>query len=145
MSRIVWASSSPSWKGVEPPVCDLVEDGRFALVADPGEEGQGGAAEGAGQLQVVARMELESPTAILDWMELTEADDSREPPVVLAVLPNLLSATRLVLGLAFAAVPESWRLVVVVVAGATEFLDGALSRLWHASGAMGRLVDPIAD
>jgi phosphatidylglycerophosphate synthase len=126
-------------------VCDLVEDGRFALVADPGEEGQGGAAGGAGQLQVVARMELESPTAILAWMEHTEADASRGPPVVLAVLPNLLSATRLVLGLAFAAVPESWRLVVVVVAGATEFLDGALSRLGHVSGAMGRLLDPIAD
>jgi hypothetical protein len=52
-----------------------VEDGRFAIVADPGEEGQG-AAEGAGQLQVVARMELESPTAILDRMERTGAGDS---------------------------------------------------------------------
>src|SRR6266498_462487 len=90
-------------------------------------------------------MELESPIAILDWMDLTGADDSREPPVVLAVIPNLLSATGLVLGLAFATVPESWRLVVVVVAGAIEFLDGALSRLWHVSGAMGRLLDPIAD
>ena len=54
---------------------------------------------------------------------------SRWPPVVLAVIPNLLSAARLVLGLAFAAVPVSWRLVVVVVAGATEFLDGAPRRL----------------
>ena len=90
-------------------------------------------------------MELECPTALLAWMEHTEADASRGPPVVLAVLPNLLSATRLVLGLAFAAVPESWRLVVVVVAGATEFLDGAPSRLGHVSGAMGRLLDPIAD
>ena len=69
-------------------------------------------------------MELESPTAILDRMEHTEAGDSRRPPVVLAVIPNLLSAAWLVLGLAFAAVPVSWRLVVVVVAGATEFLDG---------------------
>jgi phosphatidylglycerophosphate synthase len=69
----------------------------------------------------------------------------RWPPVVLAVIPNLLSAARLVLGLAFAAVPVSWRLVVVVVAGATEFLDGALRRLWHFSGAMGHLLDPIAD
>ena len=70
---------------------------------------------------------------------------SRWPPVVLAVIPNLLSAARLVLGLAFAAVPVSWRLVVVVVAGATEFLDGALRRLWHVSGAMGHLLDPSAD
>ncbi len=76
-------------------------------------------------------------------MEHTEADDSRWPPVVLAVIPNLLSAARL--GLAFAAVPVSWRLVVVVVAGATEFLDGAMRRLWHFSGAMGHLLDPIAD
>ena len=126
-------------------MCDLVEDSRFAPMPIPVRKGRGGAAEGAGQLQVVARMELESPTAILDWMEHTEADASQGPPVVLAVLPNLLSATRLVLGLAFAAVPESWRLVVVVVAGATEYLDGALSRLWHVSSAMGRLLDPIAD
>ena len=63
-----------------------------------------GAAEGAGQLQVVARMELESPTAILDRMEHTEADDSQRPPVVPAVILNLLSVARLVLGLAFAAV-----------------------------------------
>ncbi|MBV8090271.1 MAG: hypothetical protein JO139_11980 [Alphaproteobacteria bacterium] len=48
-------------------------------------------------------------------------------------------------GLAFAAVPVSWRLVVVIVAGATEFLDGALRHLWHVSGAMGHLLDPIAD
>jgi hypothetical protein len=74
-------------------------------------------------------MELESPTAILDRMEHTEADDSRRPPVVLAVISNLLSAARLVLGLAFAAVPVSWRLVVVV----------------DVSGAMGYLLDPIAD
>ncbi len=94
----------------------------------PVRKGGGGAAEGAGQLRVVARMELESPTAILDWMEHTETDASRGPPVVLAVLPNLLSATRLVLGLAFATVPESWRLVVVVVAGATEFLCGLTTK-----------------
>jgi phosphatidylglycerophosphate synthase len=90
-------------------------------------------------------MELESPTAILDRMEHTEADDSRRPPVVLAVIPNLLSAAWLVLGLAFAAVPVSWRLVVVVVAGATEFLDGALRHPWDVSGAMGYPLDPIAD
>ena len=52
---------------------------------------------------------------------------------------------RLVLSLAFAAVPVSWRLVVVIVAGATEFLDGVLRRLWHVSGAMGRLLDLITD
>ena len=76
---------------------------------------------------------------------LSEAGDSRRPPVVLAVIPNLLSAAWLVLGLAFAAVPLSWRLVVVVVAGATEFHDGALRHLWDVSGAMGYLLDPIAD
>ena len=56
-----------------------------------------------------------------------------------------LRRSLVVLGLAFAAVPVSWRLVVVVMAGATEFLDGALRRLWHVSGAMGYLLDPIAD
>ena len=125
-------------------MCDLVEDGRFALVADPGEEGQGGG-RGCGP----ASGRCTDGTGIPDRYPRSdgahEADDSRRLPVVLAVIPNLLSAARLVLGLAFAAVPVSWRLVVVVVAGATEFLDGALRRLWHFSGAMGHLLDPIAD
>jgi cardiolipin synthase (CMP-forming) len=78
-------------------------------------------------------------------MERTEDESARRPPLVLAVIPNLLSAARLMLGPAFAVVPASWRLAVVLAAGATEFLDGALSRLWHVSGATGRLLDPIAD
>jgi CDP-diacylglycerol--glycerol-3-phosphate 3-phosphatidyltransferase len=78
-------------------------------------------------------------------MERTDAVDRRRPPVFLAVIPNLLSASRLVLGLVFAAVPAPWRLVVFVAAGATECFDGPLSRLWHVSSATGRLLDPIAD
>ena len=78
-------------------------------------------------------------------MEHTDAEHPRRPPIFLAVIPDLLSVSRLVLGLAFPAIPASWRLAVVVAAGATEFLDGALSRLWHVSGARGGLLDPIAD
>jgi phosphatidylglycerophosphate synthase len=78
-------------------------------------------------------------------MEPTDALGRRRPPVILAVIPNLLSASRLVLGLVFAAVPASWRLAVFVAAGVTECLDGPLSRLWHVSSPTGRLLDPIAD
>jgi hypothetical protein len=68
-------------------VCDLVEDGRFAIVADPVRKGKG-AAEGAGQIQIVARMELEYPTAIPNRMEHKRAVNSRRPLVVLAVILN---------------------------------------------------------
>jgi CDP-diacylglycerol--glycerol-3-phosphate 3-phosphatidyltransferase len=78
-------------------------------------------------------------------MEHSEGNALGPPPAFLAAIPNALSVVRLVLGLVFAAVPASWRLAVVAVAGVTEYLDGALSRLWHVSSATGRLLDPIAD
>lgn len=73
-----------------------------------------------------------------------EGDHRRISPL-LAAIPNLLSFSRLVLGVAFPALPVSWRFAVVAIAGLTEFLDGALSRLWHVTSDTGRLLDPIAD
>ena len=60
-------------------------------------------------------------------------------------LPTGLTVSRLALGLAFPFVPaEAW-LPMCVVAGATEFLDGFLSRRWQAESDLGRQLDPIAD
>lgn len=70
---------------------------------------------------------------------------SHRPTHLHAAIPNLLSLSRLILGIAFPALPSSWRLAVVAVAGLTEFLDGALSRLWHVTSQTGRLLDPVAD
>jgi phosphatidylglycerophosphate synthase len=63
----------------------------------------------------------------------------------LAALPNGLSLLRLALGLAFPLIPPAWRLPVVLVAGLTDLVDGALSRFLHASTRTGRLLNPIAD
>jgi cardiolipin synthase len=52
---------------------------------------------------------------------------------------------RLALGLAFPLIPPAWRLTVVLVAGLTDLVDGALSRFLHASTRTGRLLDPVAD
>jgi phosphatidylglycerophosphate synthase len=60
-------------------------------------------------------------------------------------LPNLLTLGRLALGLAFPMLPARWRLVALLVATATEFLDGQIARLLHAPSAVGRALDPIAD
>jgi hypothetical protein len=81
-------------------------------------------------------MELEYPTAIPDRMEHTKADNSRRPLVVLEVILNLLSAARLVL---VAGRGRSGRRDRI------PRLDAALRRLWHIAGAMGHLLDPIAD
>jgi phosphatidylglycerophosphate synthase len=63
----------------------------------------------------------------------------------LAALPNGLSLSRLALGLAFPLIPPAWRLAIVLVAGLTDLVDGALSRSLHASTQTGRLLDPVAD
>jgi phosphatidylglycerophosphate synthase len=61
------------------------------------------------------------------------------------VLPNLLSWCRLLLGLVFPLVPESWWLTLVAAAALSDLLDGQISRRFHATSETGRLLDPIAD
>ncbi|WP_062207992.1 CDP-diacylglycerol--glycerol-3-phosphate 3-phosphatidyltransferase [Demequina oxidasica] len=72
-----------------------------------------------------------------------------------AALPNILTALRLV------AVPVMvlllladdgaegpdrwWGLLVFLIAGATDFLDGYLARRWAVVSTFGKLADPIAD
>ncbi len=85
-------------------MCDLVEDGRFAIVADR--------------------------------MDHMKAANSRRPLVVLAVILNLLIAVRLVL--ADGRGRSGW-------CDRIPRLDAALRHLWHVAGAMGHLLDPIAD
>ena len=58
---------------------------------------------------------------------------------------NALSAARLVTGLAFAGLPESWRPAAVALAALSDGLDGVLSRATHTAGAVGRTLDPVAD
>ncbi|HJZ54402.1 MAG TPA: CDP-alcohol phosphatidyltransferase family protein [Gemmataceae bacterium] len=60
-------------------------------------------------------------------------------------IPNVLSASRIVLGLAFPFLPTDWRLWVIVLAAVTDAFDGFAARRLHAESDAGRLLDPVAD
>jgi CDP-diacylglycerol--glycerol-3-phosphate 3-phosphatidyltransferase/cardiolipin synthase len=70
---------------------------------------------------------------------------SAASPRWIAPVPNLLTALRLALAAAFPFVPEAWRIPVVAVAGASDFLDGWIARRFHATSDLGRLLDGVAD
>jgi phosphatidylglycerophosphate synthase len=60
-------------------------------------------------------------------------------------LPNCLTISRLILAFIFPFAPEHYRLAIVLVALATEYLDGALSRWFNWGSPLGALLDPVAD
>jgi len=65
-------------------------------------------------------------------------------------IPNVLSFVRLLgvpLFLWLVLVPraDGWAVVVLVVAGITDYLDGKLARRWNQITRIGQLLDPIAD
>ena len=72
------------------------------------------------------------------------------PGTRVATFPNLLSLLRLLgvpLFLWLILVPEADGLAVVVlaIAGVTDWLDGYLARRWHQTSRVGQLLDPAAD
>jgi CDP-diacylglycerol--glycerol-3-phosphate 3-phosphatidyltransferase len=68
------------------------------------------------------------------------------PRRTLGTLPNILSASRLVLAAGFVAAGASEARVGLIGAAAmTDFLDGWLARRVHATSRWGALLDPIAD
>jgi len=62
-----------------------------------------------------------------------------------AQIPNSLTVIRILIAFAFPLVSEWWRLPLLTVALATEYLDGALSRWFHWQSQLGQILDPIAD
>ena len=61
-------------------------------------------------------------------------------------LPNLLSSSRLVLAAAFVVFERTdVRIVVVMVAMATDYLDGFFARRLGSKSRIGAMLDPIAD
>jgi cardiolipin synthase len=64
-------------------------------------------------------------------------------------LPNLLTIFRMVLIPVFVSMlfyqRFVWALVIFVVAGITDGLDGLLARRFHQQSQLGRILDPIAD
>src|ERR1035437_3295903 len=64
----------------------------------------------------------------------------------LATLPNMISLSRLGLAVAFVLFKGTHsRLIIVALAGATDFLDGYFARRRGSASKWGALVDPIAD
>jgi CDP-diacylglycerol---glycerol-3-phosphate 3-phosphatidyltransferase len=64
----------------------------------------------------------------------------------LVTLPNAVSMSRLLLAAIFVAVREPVvRFALLLIASATDFLDGWLARRRHATTRSGALIDPIAD
>jgi len=67
-----------------------------------------------------------------------------------ATIPNLLSVIRLAgipifLWYLLVAHQDLIALIVLVVAGVTDFLDGYLARTWNQVSRLGQVLDPIAD
>lgn len=65
-------------------------------------------------------------------------------------VPNLISASRLLgvplfLWLVLGPEEDVWALVVLMVSGVTDFLDGWLARKLNQTSELGRLLDPVAD
>lgn len=68
------------------------------------------------------------------------------PARALRALPNILSASRIVLAAGFVAADGGvLRLGIIGVAGLTDFLDGFVARRVNATSRWGALVDPISD
>lgn len=60
-------------------------------------------------------------------------------------VPNLLSLSRIPLALFFAVGSPWQRGVAVLLAAATDFLDGYWARRFCADSPLGRLIDPLVD
>jgi cardiolipin synthase len=65
-------------------------------------------------------------------------------------VPNILSAIRLLgvplfLWLLLERQSEVWAVVVLIIGGATDWLDGYLARTWHQRSRLGQVLDPLAD
>ncbi|MEX0678754.1 MAG: CDP-alcohol phosphatidyltransferase family protein [Pirellulales bacterium] len=64
---------------------------------------------------------------------------------VTIVLANSLTLARLIAGLMFPWVSVAWRPGLILATAASDVVDGAISRKFCGTSAMGQLLDPIAD
>jgi cardiolipin synthase len=76
------------------------------------------------------------------------ADDV--PSRAVWTVPNGLSVLRLLgvplfLVLALGPEEDGWAIVVLMVGGFTDYLDGKLARAWGQTSRIGQLLDPLAD
>ncbi len=97
-------------------------------------------------------------TKVSVWREVAAAAGAEErvadqPEVVtnrIITVPNVLSIARLFgvpLFLWLVLVPhaDGWALVVLMISGITDWLDGKLARTLNQASKLGQLLDPVAD
>ena len=65
-------------------------------------------------------------------------------------IPNIISVVRLAgvplfLWLILVAEADGWALVVLMLSGVTDYLDGYLARRLHQTSKLGEILDPVAD
>ena len=81
--------------------------------------------------------------------EIVSGAEERQVSSRVVTLPNLLSMLRLALVPVFLVLlirgEDSWALLVLVVASASDFLDGFLARRFDQITRLGQLLDPAAD
>ncbi len=81
----------------------------------------------------------------------TSSAPSRPGPERVLNLPNAITVTRLVVFMPLFVLlvlvwhDNFWALIVLVVLGSTDWLDGFLARRWNQVTRFGTVVDPIAD
>ena len=76
--------------------------------------------------------------------------DAELPASRVVTIPNLLSVLRLLgvppfLWLILGPQKDGWALIVLMVAGFTDYLDGKLARRWNQTSRLGQMLDPAAD
>ncbi len=64
---------------------------------------------------------------------------------LLTLIPNILSALRLILACLFPFCPEGLWIWLILGSAATDFLDGWCARRWQVSSWQGGLLDAVAD
>lgn len=83
-------------------------------------------------------------------MRPSEGREPSEPSDRVLTLPNAISLLRLLgvplfLWLVLVVEQDVWAFVVLAVAGATDWIDGALARALNQRSRLGVLLDPLAD
>lgn len=66
-------------------------------------------------------------------------------PKLTAYLPNALTVSRFIAGVAFPFVPRNLWLPLIVYAGLTDLIDGEIGRRTGSVSRFGQIADPIAD
>lgn len=81
---------------------------------------------------------------------MDKQDDMVVPTSQVLTIPNIISIVRLAgvplfLWLVLGPEADGWALVVLMLSGITDFLDGYLARKLNQTSKLGEILDPVAD